>query len=416
MSKFFTYLLFTFVGLGVLLFVFAPLLVKNNLLFFTKSPNVNQFASVFFSESVNPDGLKSVFSNGSINGRKLRILLVPGHDNEYWGTQFKDVKESDMTLLLGKELFDFLSLDNKFDVRITRDDRGYLPLFEKYFLDNKEDINNFSASKKQIMSELVSSGDVIKYEDGVFHNDAPSIMATRLYGINKWANENSIDLVIHIHFNDYPRRKKTSPGDYSGFSIYVPEKQYSNARTSKTVADSVAKQLITYYPKSNLPKEDSVVVEDQDLIAIGAFNTLDPASILIEYGYIYEPQFLDNIIREKVIKELAFQTFLGIKNFFGDDGPIVYRYGTTFLPYRWNFLVNPGTKNDLSILSLQAALTLDGVYPPKEFERRDCPVSGTYGRCTRASVVAFQRKYDISGTEGVLNTATLEKLNKLYGE
>lgn len=415
MSKFFTYLLFTLVSLGVLFFVCAPFLAKKSLFFSTKT-SVEQFASVFFSESSNPEVLKNVFASAVVNGRKLRILVVPGHDSEYWGTQFKNTKESDLTLFLGKELFDFLFQDDKFDVQITRDDKGYLPLFEKYFLENKDDINNFSSNKKRIMDKLVSSGDVLKYDDGVFHNNAPSVMATRLYGINKWANENNIDLVIHIHFNDYPRRNKSLAGDYSGFSIYVPEKQYSNARASREVADSVAKQLITYYPESNLPKEDSVVVEDQDLIAIGAFNTLDPASLLIEYGYIYEPQFSDNIIREKVLRELAFQTFLGIKNFFGDTGIFVNRYGTTLLPYRWNLLVDPGTKYDLSILSLQLALTLDGVYPPKNFERRDCPVSGTYGRCTRASVAAFQHKHGILGTPGVLNSLTLEKLNQLYGE
>jgi N-acetylmuramoyl-L-alanine amidase len=134
-----------------------------------------------------------------------------------------------------------------------------------------------------------------------------------------------------VHFNDYPQRKKSSPGDYSGFSIYVPEQQYSNSRSSREIAAQVSKQLGTYYPESNMPKEGSGVVEDQDLIAIGSFNTLDPASLLIEYGYIYEPQFLNPVIRSKVIEDLATQTYVGIHNFFGGSMPKLAGKYTTAL-------------------------------------------------------------------------------------
>jgi len=29
-------------------------------------------------------------------------------------------------------------------------------------------------------------------------------IALRLYGFNKWADENKVDAMVHIHFNDYP--------------------------------------------------------------------------------------------------------------------------------------------------------------------------------------------------------------------
>ncbi len=161
--------------------------------------------------------------------------------------------------------------------------------------------------QKETMSELVRAGEVHNVE-GVIHNSAPDETALKLYGINKWANENNIDIVLHIHFNDYPNRKYNREGKYSGFVIYVPEAQYSNAKASRAVAEPIFNQLAKFYPKSDFLREQDGMVGDQHLIAIGAHNTLDPVGMLIEYGYIYEPQFLNEKIRGSIIKELAFQT------------------------------------------------------------------------------------------------------------
>ncbi len=411
----FAFLFFTFISIGALFFAIAPMLAKTN--FFAARPARDLPASVFFVESSKPEDLKETFANAYGPRRKLRILLVPGHDNEYWGTQFQDVKEADMTLALSLELGRLLSQDSEFDVNVTRTEIGYTSLFSSYFSQQQRQILAFADEKKKIMSGLVSAGLVSKENNGVFHNKAVSPVVLRLYGVNKWANENRVDLVVHIHFNDYPRRKKAYPGDYSGFSIYVPERQYSNARASKAVADSVSKQLQTYYPESNMPKEDAGVVEDQDLIAIGAFNTLDSAAILIEYGYIYEPQFLEKNIRGKIISELALQTYIGIHNFFGGaTTTIAGKYNSSLLPYTWKTLVEPGVRHNSSVLSLQAALSLEGVYPPQNFDKHDCPLSGTYGKCTWKSLALFQKKYGLAGEQGRLGDATILKLNELYSQ
>src|SRR6185436_8364106 len=135
---------------------------------------------------------------------------------------------------------------------------------------------------------LLGNGTVSKVKDGVIHNSAPPNVALRLFGINKWVNENKVDLAIHVHFNDYPRRNRSIAGEYSGFSIYVPEKQYVNSTTTLAIADSVFNRLDKYNPVSDFPKEDDGIVEEQELIAIGANDTLSAPSMLIEYGYIYE--------------------------------------------------------------------------------------------------------------------------------
>jgi len=38
---------------------------------------------------------------------------------------------------------------------------------------------------------------------------------------------------------------------------------------------------------SNISGENRGIIEDQKLIAIGAYNTLDPAVLFMEYGYIH---------------------------------------------------------------------------------------------------------------------------------
>jgi len=411
-------LFFTMTALGAVFFVVAPISAKT--IFVLNSVTVaEQPASVFFIESSKPEVLKQTVAQAGANARKLRILVVPGHDSEFWGTQYKGVKEADMTLELGKELAGLLSQEDRFDVTLSRDDDGYMPELASYFENGKQEILDYALSKKKIMSDLETAGKISLKTDGVPHNNAPGPVVIRLYGINKWANENNIDLVIHVHFNDYPRRKKTAPGDYSGFSIYVPEHQYSNARSSKDIADAVSKQLQTYYPSSNMPKEGQGVgvVEDQDLIAIGSFNTLDPASILVEYGYIYEPQFLDQTIRSKILKDLATQTYVGVHNFFGGSLPaLAGKYNTALLPHTWREVVAAGAQHNPSILSLQAALVLEGVYPPKELDTHICPLAGTYGACTKKSLASFQQKYNLADQRGKLGQGTIQKLNELYGE
>lgn len=415
MTAFFVFFL---TALGAIFFVITPISVKTIMarsgLSFETQP-----ASVFFIESSKPEVMKQTLAlaNTNPNSRKPRILLVPGHDNEFWGTQFRGLKEAVMTLELGKRLLSLLIFDGEFEVIMSRDDEGYNSNLASYFSSEQSDILEFARGKKQIMNDLISDGKISPKTDGVYHNDAPSPVVVRLYGINKWANENNIDLVVHLHFNDYPRKNKNTAGRYSGFSIYVPERQYSNSRASKAVAEEVFKQLKVYYTESNMPKENVGVVEDQDLIAIGSFNTLDPAALLIEYGYIYEPQFLDPTIRNKIIEDLATQTYIGIRNFFGSSMPtLAGKYNTAFLPHTFQDVLAAGVKNNPSVLALQAALTLEGVFPPDDFDERACPLAGTYGACTKKSVADFQAKYNLDDGSGKLGWETIRKLNELYGE
>jgi len=250
----------------------------------------------------------------------IKILLVPGHDNEVWGAQYGNIKEADMNLSLATKIYDVLKKDKKFKVFITRDKNGYIKEFADYFSTQKDNIILFKENAKQKMQSAIFDGNFIT-KTSVPHLSASKDGAIRLYGINKWANENKIDAVIHIHFNDYPRQTKWQAGKYKGFAIYMPEEQMTNSKGSIVLAKNIFTQLRKKYITSTYEGEKGGLVPDQTLIALGSNGTLnaDVKSILIEYGYIY--RFGNNLKRQAHYKSMADLTVKGIKNYFTSPQP-----------------------------------------------------------------------------------------------
>lgn len=245
----------------------------------------------------------------------IKILLVPGHDNEVWGSQYGNIKEADMNLVLANQIFNTFKNDKNFKVYITRDKNGYTKEFAEYFLNKKEDILLFKENAKKKTKENILNGGFIQ-KINVPHVLVNSEMSLRLYGINKWASENKIDAVIHVHFNDYPRKNKWVKGKYKGFSIYVPEGQMANSSLSLSLAKDIFSQLSKKYAKSTYEKESNGIIPDQSLIALGSNNSLieSTRSVLIEYGYIY--RFGDSVMRRKSYKTMSDLTVKGIKDYF----------------------------------------------------------------------------------------------------
>ncbi|MES2436417.1 MAG: peptidoglycan-binding protein [Patescibacteria group bacterium] len=365
--------------------------------------------------AVTPLELINEYKTATKTGEKVKILIVPGHDDEYWGTEFGDVREADVVVAIGQYLYDYLKNDPRLDVQITRTQMGYTPTFKNYFTDNRQQIQDFITTSKAAHQQKISAGE-IKTTENVPHNDARPEVALRLYGINKWANENDVDITLHLHINDHGGRPWGQVGDYTGIAVYIPESQYSNARTSAVLGESVLRELLLKNSVSTLPGESRGVVEDQDLIAIGARDTVKSAVALIEYGYIYEPQYRNLAIQEQVAKDLAQQTFLGVHRFFGDRD--VYATGqaatakpitistpakTTFA-YSWKKDLKKGSSGS-DVSALQTALTNSGVY--------SCGSTGTFGPCTETGVKAFQKKYKIP-QNGLVGPMTRAKLNELF--
>lgn len=247
----------------------------------------------------------------------IKILLVPGHDNEVWGAQYGNIKEADMTLDLATKIFNLLKKDKKFQVYITRDSNGYTKEFADYFSLHKNEIIAFKQNAKTEMQTEISNGAFLKRKN-VPHNGVNADVAVKLYGFNKWANENKIDAVVHIHFNDYPRSHSWTIGKYKGFAIYFPDSQFPNGKTSFRLASSIFSELAKKYRISTYPEEAGGLISEQKLIALGSNGTLDKnvRAALIEYGYIYEKKFRKISSRLNAYKNMANLTVAGIKKYF----------------------------------------------------------------------------------------------------
>ena len=342
----------------------------------------NYLASVFFVDSSTPESLKEIYRSALSGDEKLKILIVPGHDDASPGAVFGSIRESEINAALGQELLKLFQNDPAIETRLTRSSDGYDPVLAEYFFKERDAILAFRESQTRQMRAYVTSGDIASRVI-VEHNFAPSDVALKLYGVNKWANENGYDILIHIHVNDVPRANLLKPGLYSGFSLYIPERQYSNAKGSRALAESIYERLSLLYPQSDLPGETIGIVEDQELIAIGSNNSLDASSILIEYAYIYEPIVQNAGVRELAIRDMALQTYLGIQNFFGNT---TYPLQNLYENYPID-LLSRGDRGP-EVLALQGKLTLQGLYPPPGYSKNDCPLSGYYGLCTEEAVRA----------------------------
>jgi N-acetylmuramoyl-L-alanine amidase len=359
-------------------------------------------------------GLQQKYTVDAAKGNaKIRILLVPGHEPNYGGAEYVNMKERNMTVDLAEELATFLSTNNKYQVVVSRDKDAWNPIFQNYFKNQWDSIVQWQKDHKlESLHKISLSG--LPPAAKVYHNSAPNDVAYRLYGMTKWSNENNIDIAVHIHFNDYPGHYRAGPGKYTGFAIYSPEQQYANGTTTRAIAETIYKRLYKYNPVSDFPGESEGIVDERELIAVGANDTADAASLLVEYGYIYESQFTNQDAYKLAIKDLAFQTYLGLEDFFNPKGTssLAAVYDTLILPHTWHGALSETSNATKDVYALQTALLINGLYPPGDKSKNDCPRTGKIGPCTKTAIEDFQKKYGIN--EKGVGEKTIKELNKLY--
>jgi N-acetylmuramoyl-L-alanine amidase len=374
--------------------------------------SINSVAGVFFKDSINTSDIIKDFETAErrIQNSKrdrIKIMIVPGHDHENTGAVFGDVTEAEINLKLAKEIEKLLEEHKELDVFLARNERNYNNPLKRFIEREADEILEFRQEKVYEMNSLVEEGKVDRVTT-IYHNFARPEVVKVLYGINKYVNEEDFDIVLHIHFNDYPGRSGPS-GKYKGFSIYTPEKQYSNAKASYDFAVKLKNQLEQILPISDMPKE-SAIVESQDLIAVGANNSSDAVSVLVEYGYIYETYFTDPEIKDYIFDELAKQTYWGFMNYLRDDSTVEQVY-TDFYDYGFENNLKKGNFG-IDVLALQAFLVSSGYYP-YDATFNECPISGFFGDCTEDALKKFQEENDLDVT-GNLNQETIEKIKPEY--
>ncbi len=345
-------------------------------------------------------------------GAGVRVLIVPGHDNEFYGTSYQGTKEADLTLELAKIIKNEMMVDPRFDVTLSRDDAGYNPDFMEYLTSHREMIITDINDQKEDINQLIAKGE-ITIEDEVPHADANSETAIRLYGLNSWADHEDFDLVVHVHFNDYGGRNLDTPGEYSGYSIYVPNKELYNAKFSKDLGDAIGKRLSTTLYKSNQPSEKKNgnaygVIPDFYLIAMGAYKTSKAPRTLVEYSYIYEPQLQSGFLTQTA-NVLGHATAMGIQDFLLGSKVSTDKN----LIYYWDETLAPSSIPSAEVLALQYALSELGFFPASGFSRERCSFTGVFGKCTKKSLMAFQKSKGIIPS-GITGPTTRRVLNDIF--
>lgn len=367
-----------------------------------------------FPEALSTEDLLAAYADAAAGGDKVRILIMPGHEPDFGGAEFRGYYEREFVVDIADKLAAELRSDANFEVFVARGNQGWNDDFTYYFDRQGKKIERFVEKHKEDMERLDKRKKLQENKDQAAHNEARSDVALRLYGINKWANENDVDLVLHLHLNDEAGRSADEPGIHSGGAIYVPDSIYGNAKASKAIAEPIFERLNTTTATSTFGLETRGILEDRELIAIGAYNTSEAPSLLIEYGYIYEPRVTGEGARTEAFADFAFQTAQGVKDFFGSTQRP--RFSTKVLPYQFtsDVLATSTSKDTRGIYALQAALRSLGYYPGTEVSLSVCPVSGITNECMETAIKTFQAAKGLEQT-GTLGPATRVALNSAFG-
>jgi len=357
-----------------------------------------------FPTTVTKEDVQAKYEWAGQGGEKVKVLIMPGHEPAYGGAEYEGLRERDIVVDIANKLATHLRTNPRYEVTVARDQLSWHSDLEEYFEEDWKDIEKFVKDKKRMMQRLLNKGDLTERTFEVGHNTAATDVALRLYGINKWASEEGYDLVIHPHLNDNPGTRFQS-----GFAVYVPDAQYGNASASRALGEAVAYELNVMNASSTIPIENYAIVEDQSLIALGAYNTADFPSILIEYAYIYESKIKNPEARDAVLSDMAYQTYRGIQDYVG--APVLGSH-TLALPHSWELSALPLEVSSPQVYALQTALHTLGFYPPTPELLIGCPISGYMGECTKRALEAFQASKGLeqTGTIGPRTKAALESV------
>lgn len=357
------------------------------------APALAQSTERAFPITVTQGDIQAKYELAGQGGPKVKVLVMPGHEPNFGGSESTALKERDVVVDIADKLAADLAQDPRFEVTVARSKTDWLPALSSYFEEKWKDIERFVKSNKRATSLLIKKGDLTDRAFEVAHNSAATDVALRLYGITKWANENEYDIVIHPHLNDNP-----GATNHSGFAVYIPDAQFGNADASRPLGQSIAFELNHFNASSTLPIENYAIVEDQDLIALGAYNTAQFAVALIEYAYIYESKLQHPEARDAVISDMAYQTYRGIRDYVGAP---VQGDDTLALPYAWTPATIKDGDSSSQIYALQAALKKLGFYPPSGQLLIGCPISGFAGECTISALKAFQAAKGLEQTGSI---------------
>ena len=242
------------------------------------------------------------------------VLLVAGHTQSSKGAVFGSVTEYDQNYSLMQATYEALS-DMGYRVTLSHRDDDYSYRFSSYFEQYKDLILDWRETQRAGYEDEYPLGVVTNDTD---HNTASTLATLQLYGINYWANQNDIDAVIHLHFNDYPGRVSGQVGKHTGFSLFTSLKTNDNFIESFRLAKEIEKNMLHHAERSTVTRESAGVLESE-LIAVGQANSLEAPAVLIESGFIYEDKFINPAKRNTVMGQYADSIARGLDAYLSPD-------------------------------------------------------------------------------------------------
>jgi N-acetylmuramoyl-L-alanine amidase len=96
--------------------------------------------------------------------------------------------------------------------------------------------------------------------------------------------------------------------------MYVPENNTTMQHQAKFCGLFERRNFQNSVRKQYASRKD-LIIESQELIAIGTFDTLNVPSVVVEYAYIYEPMMVDATRRKNFIEKSASSTATAILNY-----------------------------------------------------------------------------------------------------
>ena len=103
---------------------------------------------------------------------KVKILLVPGHEEDFGGKEYRGIKERDLNVLLANHLYDLFSKDKGVAILNVKDNKGnFSKWFSDYTKENELAIKEFRNSVRANFKKAINDGFEIK--NTVTHNKAP---------------------------------------------------------------------------------------------------------------------------------------------------------------------------------------------------------------------------------------------------
>lgn len=185
------------------------------------------------------------------NGNPITVVIDAGHGGKNTGAVVGKIEEKDIALAIAKKVKE-LNTNKKINIVLTRDNDESIPIKDRAI----------------------------------------------------FANAKKADLFISIHLDAIMKK-----GNYSGFSVLIPDNENPYMNQSKLLGSSIINSFKSNYP---LPVANELI---QRQVGIWVLKAVECPAVLIEAGYLTTPKDLEYLLQSKNQETIAKNILNGIENY-----------------------------------------------------------------------------------------------------